>query len=510
MVRNKDTERKEEEDYEAEALRRLELAEADEKKIKAEINALKKEIEEARKAREDKVIDSQWATEEIALNNVLGGVAARKKKKVEKIIHSDEKEELPELIDFSPKQHVYVNKESGKGKDDPEEDKRKGKEEGRKERNPQEKDRLRPSAEAFAAAKNEKFDRKDVRKEEDKGHSAPEAVAAAITAAGVAAALKRSEKTKLKEVARGVSAVSAIQAEQRQKTQINPANNDFRLASAGLSREAEKRLMKEERRQEREFKKFQKENEKGITASRTESRFVTKDGEKADKGKSVHTRTAGENQRKAYELRRAELEKKIENLRERLEALQRKRLNSMAKARTLPNKQNEVRFTAAEAKALPSVKAGRAMEEAFKAKELPEAEKGGAVSEASLIKMENSAEKAAEKIKTATLVPDYATTEFKRKAAEQGIELNKSKSDKNREEKKADRQKLLALSGRPGAEESFEPQENGQKKERSKDRQELRIDPEKSRANTAEKTGKEINMQQYQMAKELRGGRMTG
>ena len=56
--------------------------------------------------------------------------------------------------------------------------------------------------------------------------------------------------------------------------------------------------------------------------------------------------------------------------------------------------------------------------------------------------MEHTAAKAEENLKTATLVPDYVTPEFKRKAAEQGIDPNKGKS---REEKKTDRQKLLAL-----------------------------------------------------------------
>ena len=272
-----------------------------------------------------------------------------------------------------------------------------------------------------------------------------------------------------------------------------------------MSRAAEKRLMKEERRQERAFKKLQKDNEKGVTAVRTESRFVTKDGEKADKNKSMPPKTAGEDKKKSDELRRAELERKIEKLREKLETLQRRRIRQAGKV--ADGSANEVRFSAEEAKALPSVKAGRAMEEAYKAKELPAAEKGGAVNEASLTKMEHTAAKAEENLKTATLVPDYATPEFKRKAAEQGIDPNKGKS---REEKKTDRQKLLALSGRPGTDEAFRNEEKPAAEERQGERPELRIDPEKSRAASAEKSGKEINMQQYRLTKELQGGRQAG
>lgn len=202
---------------------------------------------------------------------------------------------------------------------------------------------------------------------------------------------------------------------------------------------------------------------------------MTKDGEKADKNKSMPPKTAGEDKKKSDELRRAELERKIEKLREKLETLQRRRIRQAGKV--ADGSANEVRFSAEEAKALPSVKAGRAMEEAYKAKELPAAEKGGAVNEASLTKMEHTAAKAEENLKTATLVPDYATPEFKRKAAEQGIDPNKGKS---REEKKTDRQKLLALSGRPGTDEAFRNEEKPAAEERQGERPELRIDPEKA------------------------------
>lgn len=473
MAQDKEEKKTEDETYKAEAAHRLELAKADEKRIREEIEALKKEIEKAKEAREGKVIDIQWAEEELADCRLLEEIAGRKKERLERIISSDSREELPDLIGFSPKQRVYADKDGKGSNDGKKEDKGK-----KEEKKPEEKGRLRPS---------------------------PEAAAAAMTAAGVASALKRSENTNLKEVARGVSAVSAIQAERSSRAQINGRGKGLRLAGAGLSRAAEKRLIKEERRQERAFKKLQKENEKGVTAFRTESRFVTKDGEKADKNKSMPPKTAGEDKKKSDELRRAELERKIEKLREKLETLQRRRIRQAGKV--ADGSANEVRFSAEEAKALPSVKAGRAMEEAYKAKELPAAEKGGAVNEASLTKMEHTAAKAEESLKTATLVPDYATPEFKRKAAEQGIDPNKGKS---REEKKTDRQKLLALSGRPGTGEAFRNEEKPATEDRQGERPELRIDPEKSRAASAEKSGKEINMQQYRLTKELQGGRQAG
>ena len=445
MAQDKEEKKTEDETYKAEALHRLELAKADEKRIREEIEALKKEIEKAKEAKEGKVIDIQWAEEELADCRLLEEIAGRKKERLEKIISSDSREELPDLIGFSPKQRVYADKDGESGSDGKKEDKGK-----KEEKTPEEKDRLRPS---------------------------PEAAAAAMTAAGVASALKRSENTKLKEVARGVSAVSAIQAERSSRAQINGRDKGLRLAGTGLSRAAEKRLMKEERRQERAFKKLQKDNEKGVTAVRTESRFVTKDGEKADKNKSMPPKTAGEDKKKSDELRRAELERKIEKLREKLETLQRRRIRQAGKV--ADGSANEVRFSAEEAKALP----------------------------ASLTKMEHTAAKAEENLKTATLVPDYATPEFKRKAAEQGIDPNKGKS---REEKKTDRQKLLALSGRPGTDEAFRNEEKPAAEERQGERPELRIDPEKSRAASAEKNGKEINMQQYQLAKELQRGRQAG
>ena len=154
---------------------------------------------------------------------------------------------------------------------------------------------------------------------------------------------------------------------------------------------------------------------------------------------------------------------------------------------------------------MPSVKAGEAVKKAFEAKELSGAEKGGVISESSLNKIEETTHQAEEKVKTAALVPDYATPEFKKKAEEQGIEQRKTKK-----EKAADRQKLLALSGRTVSENVGGKEESSKENENAEERQELRIDPEKSRQMSAEKSGKEINMQEYQEMQRLRGGRLTG
>ena len=195
MAQDKEEKKTEDETYKAEAVHRLELAKADEKRIREEIEALKKEIEKAKEAKEGKVIDIQWAEEELADCRLLEEIAGRKKERLE---------ELPDLIGFSPKQRVYADKDGESGSDGKKEDKGK-----KEEKTPEEKDRLRPS---------------------------PEAAAAAMTAAGVASALKRSENTKLKEVARGVSAVSAIQAERSSRAQINGRDKGLRLAGTGLSR----------------------------------------------------------------------------------------------------------------------------------------------------------------------------------------------------------------------------------------------------------------------------------
>lgn len=66
MAQDKEEKKTEDETYKAEAAHRLELAKADEKRIREEIEALKKEIEKAKEAREGKVIDIQWAEEELA------------------------------------------------------------------------------------------------------------------------------------------------------------------------------------------------------------------------------------------------------------------------------------------------------------------------------------------------------------------------------------------------------------------------------------------------------------
>lgn len=154
---------------------------------------------------------------------------------MERIISSDSREELPDLIGFSPKQRVYADKDGKGGNDGKKEDKGK-----KEEKTPEEKGRLRPS---------------------------PEAAAAAMTAAGVASALKRSENTKLKEVARGVSAVSAIQAERSSRAQINGRGKGLRLAGAGLSRAAEKRLIKKSADRNVRLKNFRKKTRKALRLS---------------------------------------------------------------------------------------------------------------------------------------------------------------------------------------------------------------------------------------------------
>lgn len=454
--------------YKEGAKRLLEKAKADEKRIKEEIKALKQAMEKGRKTKEGKVIDFQWAREEIAEYKVLSEVAKRKKGRLEEIIRSETKQELPELIDFHPKQWVYYEKEVKiKISDDeqPKEDERQT---------------LRPSL-----------------SEEDMYKPSMNPKKAAIQKPQQVS--KREENAKLKEVARGVSSVALEQQNRCPNSQEKSG-----LANAEKSYASQREQMKIERQQERAFKKLQKENEKGITASKTEGLSVNKDGKKEDKTKVQ--KTAGDDKKISDELHHAELEKKIENLREKLEKLQARRIEQAQKTALKRDKNMDtIKFSAEEAKALPSVKASEAMKKAFEAKELPEAEKGGVVSESSLSKMEEAAHQAEEKVKTATLVPDYATPEFKKKAEEQGIEQRKTKK-----EKAADRQKLLALSGRTISDKSSENEENSRENDRTDERQEFRIDPEKSRQMSAEKSGKEINMQQYQEMRRLRGGRMTG
>lgn len=347
---------------------------------------------------------------------------------------------------------------------------------------------------------------KEEKTPEEKGRlrPSPEAAAAAMTAAGVASALKRSENTKLKEVARGVSAVSAIQAERSSRAQINGRGKGLRLAGAGLSRAAEKRLIKEERRQERAFKKLQKENEKGVTAVRTESRFVTKDGEKADKNKSMPPKTAGEDKKKSDELRRAELERKIEKLREKLETLQRRRIRQAGKV--ADGSANEVRFSAEEAKALPSVKAGRAMEEAYKAKELPAAEKGGAVNEASLTKWSIRRQRPKKALKRRRWFRIMPRRNLNEKLPSRGLIRTKEKQGG-----KENRPAETAGSERPAGNGRGLSERRKTGDGRSSGRKTGTANRSgKSRAASAEKSGKEINMQQYRLTKELQGGRQAG
>lgn len=136
MAQDKEEKKTEDETYKAEAAHRLELAKADEKRIREEIEALKKEIEKAKEAREGKVIDIQWAEEELADCRLLEEIAGRKKERLERIISSDSREELPDLIGFSPKQRVYADKDGKGGNDGKKEDKGKKEEKTPEEKRP--------------------------------------------------------------------------------------------------------------------------------------------------------------------------------------------------------------------------------------------------------------------------------------------------------------------------------------------------------------------------------------
>lgn len=324
----------------------------------------------------------------------------------------------------------------------------------------------------------------------------------------------KSENEKLKEVARGATAVSAIGEEQKQKSAIR-ADKAEKSSTVGLSKTAEKQMRKEERRQEESYRKLEAEKDKGITAARTVSDRERTEAEKSKAEKMPERQNyAAEAKRKADELRQAVLTNKIIHLREKLDKLQAKREEN-AKASGPQTKENTVKMTAKEAEALPSVKAEKAMQQAEMSLEVSQVEKSGAVTEDSLKRMEESAEKAEAGLKQTTLVPDYATPEFKQKAEEQGIPLNKS----DKEPSKTDKQKMYALSGRTVSEaenknredenqnqgnESMQNQETEQR-----DKSQLRIDPEKSKDMSAEKGkgGKTIDMAAYNY---MHGGRSTG
>lgn len=321
---------------------------------------------------------------------------------------------------------------------------------------------------------------------------------------------------KQKEVARGVSSVAIQQQERQEGIQAKSANHAVK-PRLGLSREAEKQLMKEERRQEKVFKKLIEDNDKGITAERT-----VKGKEKQQEEKITEKqRQAGEVKKAADQLRHAEMSKKIDQLREKLNDLHQKRNEHMMSLGKSASEQ-VVKMTPEQVKELPSMKAEAAMSKAEASLDLPKAERGGAISEASLRNMEKTTEKAESGLKQATLVPDYATKEFKQKAEEQGIPLTqtgeKVAKEPVQDQKNADRQKIMALSGRAPESVSNEQSSHGQQNqnenenqtEQQNEKQQLRIDPEKSREMSAEKSGKQISMQKYQMMKQVRGGRAAG
>ena len=456
MVKNQQSEEKEEKASKEEAQRLLDLAKEDEKRIKEEIRALKAEIENAQQVKTGRVIDVHWAQEQIAEYSFLAEVAGRKKDRLEKIVTLGIQDGLPELINFTPKQKVYFDKKSN--------------EEALDEEKPKDdKQEKREPVEEKKPEKEEKKKKTEKKLKKNKKIAGEEQ--------------KKTGNAKLKEIARGVSAFAL----EKQAREINSSVKGLDNAAKNPS---QKEQLKKEKEQEKVFKKLQKENDKGITATRTEGLFVNKDGKKEDK--TTIQKTAGDDKKKMDELRHTELKKKIENLREKLEKLQEKRLQQ---AKGLGREVDEVKFNAQEAKKLPSVKAGEAVKKALEAKELPKAEIGGVISESSLNKVEYATKKAEESVKTASFVPDYATPEFKKKAEEQ-------KRNKN-----ADRQKLLALSGRSVADNRAE---NSQENEKTQEKQEYRIDPEKSKQRDAEKNGKEISLQQYQEMKRLKSNSMAG
>lgn len=360
----------------------------------------------------------------------------------------------------------------------------------------------------------DKNEEKEAEKPENKNQNAqgadkkPEVQNVSEAAAESAA---KSANAKQKEVARGVSSAQSAKEERQEGIQVNAAEKEGK-ARLGLSKQAEKELMKEERRQEKEFKRLEKENDKGITAERTENGKEKQQEEKS----SEKVKQAGAEKKTADAIRHAELVHKIDNLREKLDDLHKRRSEqNAAKGNAAPV--NRVKMTAEEVKELPSMKAEMSLEKAEASMELPKAERGGAVTEASLNKMERTAEQAEAGVKKATLVPDYATDEFKQKAAEQNIPLNKTGKE-TANEQQTDRQKMLALSGRSVEQPQNQSRDDGQQNqneaqnqtEQQSEKPQYSIDPEKSRKMSAENNGKQIDMQKYQMMKQMRGGRRTG
>lgn len=386
-----------------------------------------------------------------------------------------------------PPKHELKNEVNEKGKDSSKKESKKSASEPDQQENPKQSDK---SSEVSVAANSQKTGK------------------------------SKSENEKLKEVVRGATAVSAIGEEQKQKSAIR-ADKAEKSSTVGLSKTAEKQMRKEERRQEESYRKLEAEKDKGITAARTVSDRERTEAEKSKAEKTPERQNhAAEAKRKADELRQAVLTNKINHLREKLDKLQAKREEN-AKASGPQTTENTVKMTAKEAEALPSVKAEKAMQKAEMSLEVPQAEKSGAVTEDSLKRMEESAEKAEAGLKQTTLVPDYATPEFKQKAEEQGIPLNKS----DKEPSKTDKQKMYALSGRTvsGAENKNREDENQNQEERQnqgnesmqnqeteqRDNSQLRIDPEKSKNMSAKKGkgGKTIDMAAYNY---MNGGRSTG
>lgn len=495
-------------------------------KLKNAADAIKKQIQDS-KAKIKKVIQALqkgkpykatvvaigYAKELVKFLKDSKGMAVNHMRNMQSIDRSGKKASYVTLVGVRYKEPKKINLEV-KVKEKPKDkgkDKDKEKDQGKDQQISENQQQQQQAAAEKVTAQNVSEVKADKKEQKKQAEVKAEKKQQAAEKNGIAAPVN----VKQKEVARGVSSsVSAAQQERQEGVQTKTEKVKPRL---GLSREAEKQLMKEERRQEKEFKKLAEENDKGITAERT-----VKGKEKQQEEKTPEKqRQAGEVKKAADQLRHAEMAKKIDQLREKLNDLHQKRNEHMMSLGKSASEQ-VVKMTPEEVKELPSMKAEAAMNKAEASLDLPKAERGGLVSEASLKNMEKMTEKAEAGLNKATFVPDYATKEFKQKAEEQGIPLTQTGAQVEKEsvkdQKTLDRQKIMTLSGRgPEAVSNEQPlhgQQNQNETENQTDqqneKQQLRIDPEKSRKMSAEKSGKQISMQKYQMMKQVRGGRAAG
>lgn len=489
-------------------------------KLKSAADAIKKQIQDS-KAKIKKVIQALqkgkpykatvvaigYAKELVKFLKDSKGMAVNHMRNMQSIDRSGKKASYVTLVGVrykEPKKFDLEVKVKEKPKD---KDKEKEKEKDKDQQNSQNQQQQQPAAAEKASAQNVsevKADKNEQKKQAEEKKSVAETV-------GIAAPVN----AKQKEIARGVS--SSVLAAQQERQEGVQAKTEKVKPSLGLSPQAKKELMKEERRQEKAFKKLAEENDKGITAERTvKSKEKQKEEKTAEKQK-----LAGDAKKEADQLRHAEMSKKIDQLREKLNDLHQKRNEHMISLGKSASEQ-AVKMTPEQVKELPSMKAEAAMNKAEASLDLPKAERGGAVSEASLKNMEKMTEKAEAGLNKATFVPDYATKDFKDRAAEQGIPLTQTgvqvAKEPVKDQKSLDRQKIMTLSGRAPETVTNEPVSQGQQNQNEAEnqsqqqgeKQQLRIDPEKSREMSAENSGKQISMQKYQAMKQMRGGRAAG